>query len=103
MCAIPKYSGVAKIRVVGDGAGDISRCNGRRRERKSNSSVIGPATKLRHPIQLLSVSYKSFPLIHSRQPESMIALSNNGPANRSAVRNETLAMLRGVIGYQPNW
>ena len=81
----------------------MSKCKGRMRERKSNSSVMGPATKLRHPIQLLSVSYRSFPLIHLRQPQSMKALSNSGPANKSAVRNETLAMFRGVIGYQPNW
>ena len=81
----------------------MSRCKGIKRERKSISSVTGPATKLRHPIQLLSVSCNSVPLVHSRQPDSMMALSNRGPANRSAVRSETLDTASKLIGYQPNW
>ncbi len=75
MCAMPKYKGVAKTRVAGDGDGRIIRCKGSRSERKRISSVMGPATKFRQPIQLLKVSWISRPLIHSRQPESMIALS----------------------------
>ncbi len=44
MCAIPKYSGVAKTRVAGEECGTINICNGTRRERKRISSVTGPAT-----------------------------------------------------------
>ncbi len=100
---MPKYKGVAKTRVVGDGDGRINRCKGSRSERKRTSSVMGPATKLRQPIQLLRVSCISRPLIHSRQPESTMALSDSGPAKRSAVRSETLAMLSREIGYHPSW
>lgn len=100
---MPKYSGVAKTRVVGDGDGRIIRCKGSRSERKRTSSVRGPAIKLRQPIQLLRVSCISRPLIHSRQSESMTALSNSGPAKSRVVRKKSFAMLPGETGYQPNW
>ena len=49
MCAMPKYKGVVKIRVVGEEGEDeegeewVWRWRARRRERKSSSSVMGAA------------------------------------------------------------
>ena len=78
------------MRVAGAGGGVMSMWRGSRRERKKISSLSGPAMKFRQPIQLLSVERRSWPVIQSRHPESMIARSKSGPANRRAVRRRGL-------------
>lgn len=41
---MPKYSGVVKVRVCGEGAGEINKWSDTSSERNMISSVIGPAT-----------------------------------------------------------
>lgn len=60
------------------------------------------ATKLRHPIQLLSVSYRFFPWIHVLHLPSAMPLSNRGPANKMEVRNSDEKISGTEIGYQPS-
>ena len=91
------------MRAVGEGRGVMRRWRGTSRERKKSSSFVGPAMKLRQPIQLLKVSWRSCPLIQSRVPESMMPLSKRGPAKRRAVSNNDFSVSRGEIGYQPRW
>lgn len=97
---MPKYSGVRK--TMSFGVVLASRCKGMRSDRKTISSVTGPATRFLQPVHDDRVSSTYLPRTQSFQEPSTMPSSKRGPTNRIAHRRSVLKMSDGSMGHQPS-
>lgn len=97
---MPKYSGVRKTMFFGVVL--ASRCRGMRSDRKTISSVTGPATRFLQPVHDDRVSTRYLPRIQSFQEPSTMPSSKRGPTKRIAHRRSVLMLSNGSMGHQPS-